>query len=218
MLGAAFVLMRRYGGRPSAAELGFRSTHARAAVGWVVLARLGYLIAAVAYVNMVGGVTPNIPVQPSTGVTTLDQVDVVLAIVIIAPIAEELFFRGFMYASLRGRLNVFWAALISGGLFAAVHPIYGTTAWNLVPVLAIAGIVLCLLYEKTGSLWPAIAFHCWLNIGILVLIVGDTTVPLAIVGTVGLLFLIAPWRFVRSGAATPPPPPSPPRHAIPTPG
>jgi membrane protease YdiL (CAAX protease family) len=126
-----------------------------------------------------------------------------------------------MYASLRGKLPVAWAALITGGLFAAIHPVLGATSWNLVPVLAMAGIAMCLLYERTGSLWPAIAFHVVMNIGILALITGSVTLPLSIVGGAALLFLIAPWRIVRRGSAKasvpppPPPPPPPPRSLAP---
>jgi membrane protease YdiL (CAAX protease family) len=224
LLGCAYALAARFGSRPSRVELGFRAAPARASVGWVLLARIGYVIVATIYVLAVGGVTPNVPVRPLAGVSTFSAVDLVIAVVVLAPLVEEAFFRGFMYAALRGRMPVFPAALICGGLFAAVHPIYGDTQWNLVPVLAIAGVAACLLYEKTGSLWPPIAFHALMNIGVLALVTGSYVLPLAIVGGAALLFLLAPWRLVRRRGdrrdedrpgfwSAPPPPPTSPRLA-----
>jgi membrane protease YdiL (CAAX protease family) len=169
----------------------------------VIVARISFGILAAIYINAVGGVTSNVPVRPVGGVSALDGVDIVIAVLVLAPIAEELFFRGFMYASLRGKLPVFWAALITGGLFAAVHPIYGGTRWNLVPVLALAGVAMCLLYERTGSLWPPIAFHFVMNVGVLTLVTDGPAPALASVGGAALLFLIAPWRLFGDSARRP---------------
>jgi uncharacterized protein len=197
LLGTAFILMKRTGGRPSAAALGLRATASRAAVGWIVVARLVYAIVAAIYISAVGHVTPNAPVAPVSGAHTLAAVDLVIAACVLAPVGEELFFRGFMYASLRGRLPAFWAALVTGALFGAVHPLFGASAWNLVPILAMAGFAMCLLYERTGSLWPAIAFHALMNIGVLYLVTGMVLLPLGIVGGAALLFLLAPWRLAQ---------------------
>jgi uncharacterized protein len=202
LLSLSFVLMKRTGGLPSAAELGLRPTPSRAAVGWVLVARLTVGILAAVYVSAVGHVTSNAPVAPVTGQGTIAAIDLVIAACLLAPLGEELFFRGFMYASLRGRVPAFWAALVTGLLFGAVHPIYGATAWNLVPILAMAGFAMCLLYERTGSLWPAIAFHVAMNIGVLYLVTGIVALPLGIIGGAGLLFLLAPWRLARRRAAS----------------
>lgn len=80
----------------------------------------------------------------------------VFLICIVAPIAEETFFRGFFFAGLRGRLSRIPSALISGIVFGAVHAPTGPTA--VIP-LAIFGTGLALLYERTGSIWPGIIAH-----------------------------------------------------------
>jgi uncharacterized protein len=204
LLGFAWILMSRFGGRPQRpADLGLRATPSRAAVGWVLVARFTFGICAAIYIVGIGGVTSNVPIRPLGGVDTLSAVDVAIAVVVLAPVFEELFFRGFMYASLRGRLPVLWASLLTGTVFAAVHPLYGGAAWNLVPVLALAGVAMCLLYERTGSLWPAIAFHFAMNVGILTVITGRSTLALALVVGLGLVFLIAPWRFFSRDRAAP---------------
>lgn len=73
-----------------------------------------------------------------------------------APFAEEIFFRGFMFAGLRRRLPLWPAAAISAAVFGLVHAPTGPAA---VPPLVVLGLILAWLYEKTGSLWPPILVH-----------------------------------------------------------
>lgn len=80
----------------------------------------------------------------------------VLLIVFAAPISEELCFRGMLYGGLRERLPKYAAALVAGVLFGALHALTGLSA---VPPLIAFGFVLCLLYEKTGSILPGVILH-----------------------------------------------------------
>jgi membrane protease YdiL (CAAX protease family) len=83
-------------------------------------------------------------------------VTAVVMIAIFAPIAEELFFRGFVFAGLRSRWSLWPAAITSGLIFGSVHAPTGIT--TVVP-LATLGIALCWLYDRTGSLWPCVIAH-----------------------------------------------------------
>lgn len=80
----------------------------------------------------------------------------VLLIVILAPISEELCFRGMLFAGLRERLPRLVAALITGFIFGGLHGLTGLTA---VPPLIVFGFLLALLYERTGSIVPGILLH-----------------------------------------------------------
>jgi membrane protease YdiL (CAAX protease family) len=80
----------------------------------------------------------------------------VLLIVIAAPISEETCFRGMLYGGLRERLPKIPAALIGGLVFGGLHALTGLSA---VPPLILFGFLLCLLYEKTGSIVPGILLH-----------------------------------------------------------
>lgn len=80
----------------------------------------------------------------------------ILLIVIAAPLAEEVLFRGYLFGGLREKLDRWPAALIAGGIFGALHALTGLSA---VPPLIAFGVVLCLLYEKTGSIVPGIILH-----------------------------------------------------------
>jgi hypothetical protein len=80
----------------------------------------------------------------------------VLLIVVLAPISEEVCFRGMLFGGLREKLPRIAAALISGFIFGGLHGLTGITA---VPPLMIFGFLLALLYEKTGSIVPGILLH-----------------------------------------------------------
>jgi uncharacterized protein len=84
---------------------------------------------------------------------------------VVAPIAEEFFFRGFIFGALRrwhimvgGRdLGTWVAAVITGILFGLAHT--GSAAAQYLIPLGFLGFVLCLMRWKTGSLYPCIALH-----------------------------------------------------------
>ncbi|HEX3241193.1 MAG TPA: type II CAAX endopeptidase family protein [Solirubrobacterales bacterium] len=80
----------------------------------------------------------------------------ILLIVVAAPLAEEVCFRGYLFGGLREKLPAWGAALIAGVIFGGLHALTGISA---VPPLMAFGVILCLLYEKTGSIWPGIILH-----------------------------------------------------------
>ena len=96
----------------------------------------------------------NFPALSEAGTTTIVLAGV--AACVGAPVVEEIFFRGLLYRSLRNRLSVAPACLISGAIFGVLHWQYPLVVR---PELAFFGIVACLLYERTGSLLPGIALH-----------------------------------------------------------
>jgi membrane protease YdiL (CAAX protease family) len=81
-----------------------------------------------------------------------------VAVVLVAPLAEELFFRGFVFGGLVDRLGVPGAAAASGLLFSLVHGQMG-----LILPFALIGVLLAYLYYRSGSLWPAVLAHLVYN-------------------------------------------------------
>jgi membrane protease YdiL (CAAX protease family) len=77
---------------------------------------------------------------------------------LIAPLAEELFFRGFVFAGLQQRLGLRRALVLNGVLFAVMHIL--PTSW---PPIFVLGVLFALMYEQTGSIWPAVAVHGAIN-------------------------------------------------------
>lgn len=76
------------------------------------------------------------------------------ALVVIAPIAEEILFRGYMYGRLKKYSPTILAALVTSVLFGAFH---GT--WNVAIDTFALSLVLCGLRSLTGSVWSSIILH-----------------------------------------------------------
>jgi len=80
---------------------------------------------------------------------------------VVAPMCEELLFRGFIFTALRNWRGTLPAAVITGLLFGGVH-VGSAPALDLVPLAAL-GFGLCLLYRYTGSLYPCMIAHALNN-------------------------------------------------------
>ena len=87
---------------------------------------------------------------------------VALAVIVVAPVAEEIFFRAFFYRALRTALPVWSAALIDGIVFGSLH-FQGIDTAIILPIIALFGVGQCLVYERTGSLFAVIAIHAGFN-------------------------------------------------------
>jgi len=81
-----------------------------------------------------------------------------IAAVIIAPIVEEMFFRGFLFQGFRQRYGWVIASLLSSAIFAAAHldPV------SLIPTF-ILGVVFSYVYHGSNSVWPGIILHFSVN-------------------------------------------------------
>jgi membrane protease YdiL (CAAX protease family) len=132
-------------------RLGVRSFAVGEALKWTAAAVGAYLLFAMLYSTLI---TPPEQEDIAAGFGALPVQ--ILLIVILAPLAEELLFRGYLFGGLREKLSRWPAALIAGVLFGGLHALTGLSA---VPPLIFFGVVLCLLYEKTGSVVPAIILH-----------------------------------------------------------
>jgi uncharacterized protein len=87
----------------------------------------------------------------------------IITTTIVAPIAEETFFRGFIFAGLRRNLGVIWAAVVSGGLFGLVHA--GNPGYiAFLPMIAIIGAMFALTYNYSKSLYSTIMAHFFFNV------------------------------------------------------
>ncbi len=76
----------------------------------------------------------------------------------IAPLVEEVIFRGFIFAGLKERFGWVRSALISAILFSLIH--FQPTA--IFPIF-ILGLIFAYLYHLSGSIWPAVIMHMSTN-------------------------------------------------------
>lgn len=75
-------------------------------------------------------------------------------VAVLAPICEEIIFRGFLYSGLRGLIGIFPAILVSSFVFAGIHCDTG----GMLMLLSL-GPVLALAFERSRSLIPSMIAH-----------------------------------------------------------
>jgi uncharacterized protein len=153
MIAAAYFVTADLG-RPTARTFGLRPFKS-SAFGWIFAALVAYLVLTSIYTVLVDPPSEQLP----SGLEDADQ-NVLLAVatgmllIVVAPLAEEVFFRGFLYQAFRNSFGVLPGALLSALIFGAIHLEF----FKLVQ-LAILGVILALLFEKTRSLWSPIILH-----------------------------------------------------------
>lgn len=80
------------------------------------------------------------------------------AAIILAPLVEELIFRGCIYRFLKSQMVQPIAMLASALFFALIH----LNLMSFVPLMLV-GILLVRIYEETGNIKAAICFHAFFN-------------------------------------------------------
>lgn len=122
---------------------------------WCGVAAVGSLLPSLWLNSLLGGL------NDASGVATMQMLSSrwgYLPLCLLAPLAEEVVFRGAILGALRQQISNKWLAVgVSAVVFAVAH-------LNLVqmPHAFVAGLFLGWLYVRTGSILPGVAFH-WVN-------------------------------------------------------
>jgi membrane protease YdiL (CAAX protease family) len=161
LVGAAYAFAALQG-RPAAADFGLRPAPLWRSAGLLVAVWIGFFVLSAIWAAALGlHEQQKLPEELGADGPLANVLAVVVLITVFAPLGEELFFRGFFFGALRNWRGPWVAAVLTGLVFGAIH-IGSSPVGYLVP-LAFFGIGLCLLYEWTGSLYPAIALHALNN-------------------------------------------------------
>jgi membrane protease YdiL (CAAX protease family) len=81
----------------------------------------------------------------------------------LAPLMEELFFRGFLYPVLARRMGVAVSVIITALSFALLHGAQLMFSWGAVLVIFIVGLVLTIVRARTNSVAAGIVIHMAYN-------------------------------------------------------
>ncbi|MBX5468386.1 MAG: CPBP family intramembrane metalloprotease [Thermoleophilaceae bacterium] len=159
---ATAVFLAAQSARPRLRQFGFRAAPLRLTLKVAGIGFAAYWALSVLYVTLLNlhqeqEVTNDLAVDQSD----LRLVLAALLVIVVAPVAEELFFRGFFYRALRTRYGVAFSALVDGVVFGAIHA--SGSSFSVLPALALLGVILCLVYERTGTLFATIGLHAFNN-------------------------------------------------------
>ena len=138
------------------------------AIGWGIAGGFVLLLFGIAYGHLVTAVLGHAPPSPWD---TASEMSASTSLVFLlfggigAPIAEEIFFRGYLFGKFKQAGHVGFGLVFSSVLFGVVH----FTDFYSVPAICLFGACLAAIYHRTGSLWSPIIAHM-VNNGIAVLL------------------------------------------------
>jgi membrane protease YdiL (CAAX protease family) len=161
LVGAA-LLFARLAGRPAAPDFGLVRPRIGRAIGLMAAVMFGFIAFSVVWGTALKlDERQTLPDELGIKGSSLNLALVVVLITVIAPLGEELFFRGYFFAALRNWKGWRPAAIVTGLVFGAIH--IGSAPIGFTVPLGVFGFGLCLLYQHTGSLYPCIALHALNN-------------------------------------------------------
>jgi uncharacterized protein len=154
----AAVFFAQLGGRRvSAAQFGLRSTRLWRSVRLVAATVIVFLAFSASWSAAFNAPKEKLLEQLGTGESVALLLLSAALTCALAPVCEELLFRGFIFPALRNWRGPRLAAVITGILFGGIHA-GSAPAIDLVP-LAVLGVALCALYQSTGSIYPCFVAH-----------------------------------------------------------
>jgi membrane protease YdiL (CAAX protease family) len=181
-------------GRPKPSDFGLRLPRFWPAVGWSLLTYVAIaIVGAVASAAFGVSERDQDNILDDLGINDETSAWVYVAafvVCVMAPLAEEILFRGFVFGALLPRLGLISAALVSGAIFGGIHITNyvgepARLAAASIVTLVTLGTLFALLYWKTGSLLPCIALHA-INNSVAYGVMQDWTWEIAILMPVAL--------------------------------
>lgn len=167
MLGVAFTYLKNKGYQLNPRTLGFKGTSLWRAAGLVLLVLIGSNIFDMVYgaliENLFGSdkLPSQVPTQNVTdlfGTSIFAMILTFIAVAIVTPMVEELFFRGIVHRGLEHRYGFIPGALMSSFIFSLAHVDYRL----FIPIFVL-GFGLAFLVHRTGTIWSSISVHFLVN-------------------------------------------------------
>ncbi len=172
VVGVPFVLMKR---RTSLKLLGIDRLPTWGDIGMSLLSILPYFLFSAVLAIVVGalwsGFNPNQPqsLPFSNLALRYEYVVAFITLVVLAPLAEELLFRGYLQGKVRSQLNKWLSVLLVAVVFGSLHLIGDISdngvvlQWSAGLDTFALGVVLGILREFTGSIWAGVLLHMMKN-------------------------------------------------------
>jgi uncharacterized protein len=194
---SAWLIARLTAGPPTPAQFGLRLVKPGTAVRWLFATWVAFIVFSAVWAAALGiEENDDLPQELGADDSSTALFFVAVLVCVAAPIAEELFFRGFCFTALRRWIGVAGGAIATGVIFGAIHA--GSAELVFLVPLGVFGTLLCVLYHRTGSLLPCMVLHAlnnalalgvsqsWQALEVIALMLGCATAVLAIA-----------WPFAR---------------------
>ncbi len=162
-VGAALLLATRTA-PPRPEQFGLHAPSAWwRSIGVLIAAAVAFIVISAIYFSVLNqsGQEREFVKQIGGNAGTVSVLAVCVLVTVVAPVCEEILFRGFIFRSLSNWRGPWPAAVATGILFGVVHGL-SAPAVDLAP-LALLGFLLCAVYWKTGSLYLTILAHATNN-------------------------------------------------------
>jgi membrane protease YdiL (CAAX protease family) len=203
IVGVVVAFARRGAEHLGAATLGIRRTAFGPALGWMLVVYFGVGAFEALWAALVGS-GPDRGGVGTDHIGTAAAIALLFAIAVMAPIGEEIAFRGYLFPALTRWRGPWIGALVTALLFGLAH--IATYPPEILPMMAAFGFGACILYWFTGSLLPCVALHALNNAIVTGFLLGWTwQVPVGAFGAVavalGLLFPFARERAPEAATA-----------------
>lgn len=150
--------------------LGLERLPTWADIGLAPLGFIVYALVSAALTYIMVQLVPSLPLDQvqDVGFKALSrQYEYTLAfitLVVLAPLAEEVLFRGYLYGKLQKYVPIIPALLVTSLLFGAAHlPGSDHVQWSVALDTFALGIIMCLLRTITGSIWAGVLLHMTKN-------------------------------------------------------
>src|SRR2546423_3795007 len=154
LIGSA-LLFARITRRPRPWHFGLRATRFWPALGWMALAWVSFIVFSAVWVTALDIKSKDrLPDELGADQSTVALLAVAVLVCVIAPIAEEVFFRGYFFNALRSWKGLWPAAILTGLVFGAIH--VGSAPGPLPVPPAGLGVVLGPPFLRPGGLYPGL--------------------------------------------------------------
>jgi uncharacterized protein len=210
---AAAIAFAAISARPRRWHFGLRRARFGRTLGWAAVGLVAYITFTIAYDALVDpqgrqSIAETLGVKRGAALLVVGG----FVVIVMAPIAEEFFFRGFFYRALRNSLGrvagrgagVLFGAVLTGAIFGVMHlePDRMRETLPLIPLLVVLGVVFCLVYEKTQSLFAVIGLHAIVNMfGYLLVARNSWVVALGFGGAMVIACTVLPRLLPRPPTA-----------------
>ena len=152
-------------------ELGLKGLPTWVDVGLAPVGFMVYMVVAVMVTALVAAVFPSVDWTQAQQVgyenlfALSDRILAFVALVVVAPVVEEIIFRGWLYGKVRSKVPAWVGVLVVSALFGLLHLGFDVNAlqWNVAVNIFCMSVVLCMLREITGTIWSGVILHILKN-------------------------------------------------------